>query len=446
MHPDSTIGNTHIGVHIMSVVNFRTQKVPKDFASLQSKIEKYQRVGRQWAGHISGNEMAMVEVLIDRTVGWGRREAYFTIRSLLAGDAIYSGLTMSRRTAFRVLKSLENKGLIQRRHDKNIPDRVHFTVNMDWKPDAENVSKRLNGRCHDDTTRCHDDTDQCHNGTLYTGNNLQVSNTGSQAGAPAPLPLPASEIIRAKAGAAAAANRATLKAKAEKPQAAVDAVDAAWRLALIDTFPGTAYRTWGVREKAQIRQVLRNWRGNCTLPEFVTWAVTNWTAIMRKQFRWMTKNPPPATPALSFFIAFLQNFAEARADNVLEDWLTSEDRTALERMMGRGQTYEQATAELAKDKMAVALRGEIRKGKIEARARDLAATRKLAEARHLAELKGGIPIHPKSPAAQRLIEEERRASVASTQLKATKLIAPNGEMLQGAEVYFVDPERNPFDD
>lgn len=390
------------------------------------------------------NELAVVELLIDRTIGWGRREAYFTTRAMLEGDGVYSGLAMHRATLFRVLNSLEAKGVIQRRKDPKVPDRVHFIVNTEWEPTVVNLPKRLQTPSHSATDQSQAATTQSHVATLYTGINPQVSLTGSQAGATAPLPLSAAEKVRGIASVSAAANRAVLKAKAQSPQAAVDAVDAAWRLALIETFPGTAYRTWGVREKAQIKVVLRTWRGDCTFPQFVDWAVRNWTAIMRKQFKWMTKSPPPPVPTLSFLIAFVDQFSDARADNVLEDWLSDEDRTELERMMGRGQTYEQATAKLGRSKAQVAMREEMTKREIDARANNNAAARKLAEAQRISELEGRIPIHPNSPLAQQMKADELKARAARPQ--PTKVVAPDGEILQGAEVYFVDPDRNPFDD
>lgn len=394
----------------MNTLTITPKSVPKDFASLQAKIECYQKVPREWMNHLTGPEALTVLNLIDRTIGWGRREAYFTTRAMLAGDKLYAGLPMSRRTLFRALASLEAMGLIQRRRDPNVPDRVHFTVNMEWAPDmAVKLPNRLQTQCHDDTTQCHHDTDQCHSGTLYTGITSQVSPDSSQAGATAPLPLSPAEKIRARLSEATSTHRAALARHASGPQAAVDAVDAAWRLALIDTFPGTAYRTWGVREKAQIKIVLKNWRGDIGLPIFVTWAVTNWTAIMRKQFKWMTRETPPAVPVLSFFIAFLTQFADCRAEGKLEEWLSDLDRTQLERMMGRGMTYEEATAELGKAKAAVALRSEMDLREVKVRARERGADAKLKQAEALAEFEGRAPIHPRSRAAEAL----RRAAETS---------------------------------
>lgn len=103
----------------------------------------------------------------------------------------------------------------------------------------------------------------------------------------------AAEKVRGIASTSAAAHRTRLTAIAAAPQAGLDAVDASWRAALIETFPGTAYRTWGKREQHQIKTVLTNWRGDCTFPQFVDWAVRNGTAITLLPVSWQKPNASP---------------------------------------------------------------------------------------------------------------------------------------------------------
>lgn len=409
---------------------------PRDFASIQGKIEVYQRALRDWSKHLTGNEVAVVAILIDRTVGWGRREAYFTIRAMLKGDGVYSGLNMSERTMFRVLASLETKGLIRRRKDRNVPDRVHFTVNSEWKPDSAGSPKGHRSDCQDGSTPCHIGSPVCQDGSLYTGITKQVSNTGSLPGATAPVSLAILEKVRVEEENNCAASDEPMPTLGQgSPQSLVESVEAAWRLALIETFPGTAYRTWGVREKAQIKTVLKMWRGDVRFPFFVDWAVRNWTAIMKKHFKWMTKEPPPSTPALSFLIRFLDKFGDCRAEGVLDDWLSAKGRTEIEKMMGRGQTYEQSVATLGKQHAVRALRAEMEKREVHARSRDYAATRKLAEAEKLAALEARVPIHPQSELAKQM----RAAAI----VPPVKLIEVDGS---AADAFRFLPTGNPFDD
>jgi hypothetical protein len=428
----------------MTIINLQPRLLPKDFASLEAKVKTYQRALRLWAGSLTGNELAVVELLIDRTIGWGRREAYFTIRALIDGDAVYSGLCISERTAYRVLSSLEKRGVIQRRKDPKVPDRVHFIVNLEWEPDvAVAVPKRLQlvardtgtnheGVCQNGSDPCQNGSYLCQNGSLYTGNKLQVLTTGNQPGAAAPVSLVPAEKVREIAKSSAAANLTRLAAKSQAPQGGVEAVDAAWRLALVETFPGTAYRTWGVREKAQIKIVLKNWRGDCTFPEFVDWAVRNWVAITKKHFKWMTKEPPPAAPALPFLMAFIGRFADARAEGVLKKWQSDDERTRMERLMAQGSTYEEANRVIAEEQAARGLRKEMEKREIHVRARDHAATRKLAEAAKLAALEGRMPIHPQSELAKRMQPPAAPAKLIEVGESAA------------ADTFKMIPTRNPY--
>jgi len=423
----------------MNVSTLMPQSAPKDFASLQAKTECYQRVWRVWGVSLTIHEQLVALVLIDRTIGWGRREAYFTNRTLLEGDTVYPGLPMGRTKLFEALASLEQRGAIRRRKDPRVPDRIHYTVNMDWTPDvALKLPKRLRDpvRVADRPVR-NTDYSVREADPIRNCNPLTVSTSSNQPGASAPVSLNPADIVREKENVSRAANRTPLSRKATGPQAAVDAVDAAWRLALTDTFPGTAYRTWGVREKAQVKLVLKNWRGDITFLEFIDWAVRNWTAIMRKQFKWMTRETPPAVPVLSFFIAFLTQFADCRAEGKLEEWLSDLDRTQLERMTGRGMTYEEATAELGKAKAAIALRSEMELREIKVRARERGADAKLKQAEALAEFEGRAPIHPRSRAAEAL----RRAAE-----KPTRIIPLSGEdEFAPLSVPMVDMKLNPFD-
>ena len=269
----------------MNILDFPRRSESRSPASLQFKVECYQKLTREWSQHLSQYEFIVLQQIMDRTIGWGRREAYFTTTALREGDEVYAGIAkaVSRRTLFRALASLEDRGFIRRRPDKRKPDRVHYSVNMDWTSGAVNLPKRLlNGNitgCQSDTTQCQRGTGQCQCGTLYTGITKHVSTTGILAGAPAPLPLSEKKNDRGKGGGSAAPPSADASGIPDAPQASVDVVEAAWRSAVSITFPGTAYRTWGVREKSQVKTALKGWRGDCTFPEFVTWAVTNWTAI-----------------------------------------------------------------------------------------------------------------------------------------------------------------------
>jgi len=416
---------------------------PRDF-SLQGKIACYQKVMREWSPYLDPFELAVVMQIVDRTIGWGVREARFTTNSMLNGDAVYSGLKMGRAKLFKALASLEARGIVRRRPCPHKPDHRIFSINMDWAPDVTlTAPKRLKGvqpgapgrpqHGHPQSTSW---TTPVHEVDANNNSPQTVVPNSNHPGAAAPVSSNPADQVRTVAVNTQTTLRATRDSSAST-QGAAEAAEAAWRLALVETFPGTAYRSWGVREKAQVKTATKTWRGDITFPEFIDWAVRNWTAIMRKQFKWMTNSPPPASPAFSFFIAFLTQFADCRAEGTLQNWLSDLDRTQLERMMGRGMTYEEATAELGRIKAATALREEMTIREVQVRARERGADAKLKQAQALAEMEGRAPVHPRSRAAEALRREAE---------KPTRIIEPFGEdEFKPLDVPMVDPDRNPFD-
>lgn len=408
--------------------------------SLQRKAECYQKVWREWGSALDPYEQVIVLQLIDRTIGWGRREVYCTIRDLLDGDSIYSGVMASRRKLFYALSSLEGKGVIKRRKDLQVPDRVHYTVNMGWSPDvALNLPKRLKVPVHE----VHDPVHQVHHPVYdvhsIESNHRPVSCSQYQGDAvPAPRsPNPAGR-GRGIVNQPAAANTevATERRAVRVERSTVEGVEHAWRCASAETFPPAVQPAWTGREKGQAKRAASGWAHarQISFIGFVEWAVTNWTAICAKQFKWMTKSPPPAVPAFGFFIAMLDQFAECWSEQKLDAWVSAKERTELERMMARGQTYEQATAELGRTRAAVELRGEMTKREVVVRARERSAEMKEQRAEKIAEFGGAAPVHPRSRAAQRMIAETRKLAPASVGAEFAPLAAP-----------MVDVSRNPFD-
>lgn len=433
-----------------------SQLCPNDDISLQRKIEYSQLVIRKWPGHLTLAEFAVLAQIMDRTIGWGRRETYITTSAMLDGDDIYGRLNMSRSTLFRALADLEKKGFICRRRDRKVKDRVHYSVNTDWRPGkAEPVpecvratSRSAVPQCHSDTTPCQPDTTQCHSDTLYNSITPSVSNISIIPGATAPVLSNPADRVREEERASAARNRSRLAAKTTIGQI-TERAEAAWRKALIDTFPEAGHVAWGVRQKAQIKHVAKNWAGKVPFIDMIEWAVTNWTAIMSKQFRWMKKSPPPPVPAFAFFIRFIDGFAECHSENKLDAWLSRKERTEIEQAMARGQTYEQAVAKLAKSAAMHELREEMDLRDIKARARERRAEERFKQADALATMQGRAPVHPQSIAAKRMLREAEEAARIARAAERAPVPPPDDKPADpdftGAVVYFVDPDRNPFD-
>lgn len=391
-----------------------------DPTKLQFKVEMYQRAIREWAAHISGNEFIVLMQIMDRTVGWGLREATFTTSRLREGDSTYRGISeVSRRTLFRALATLEEKGFIVRRRDAKNQEIRHYAVNVGWNPDMITAPKRLQSQCQPDTGQCHSDTAPVPNRhSIYRYPSTDISYTDTQPGLPAEqsgqseIENPA-EKVREQAGQVRARHRAHVNARAAalKGSDRSVGVEAAWRAAMLDAFPAVGHVPWDVRQRRNIKGAVKAWlnASQISFEDFAAWAVTNWPAIMSKQFKWMTDKRPPTTPVVSFFLYFLPQFAECWAEGTLDAWMSDSDRTEVERLMGRGMTHEQAMVEIGARQATKALRKETEERNRDASAKLARAKATAEQSRKLAELGGTAPVHPQSPAAR-----ARRGEVPQT--------------------------------
>lgn len=249
----------------------------------------------------------------------------------------------------------------------------------------------------------------------------------------------------AQADAISRAERADKQVSASWPgaQTAIAVIEHAWRQAILEAFPHDTIPAWGWREKSQAKTAASKWwhRDQIDFPGFAAWAATNWTAIMRKQFKWMTKNPAPAVPAWGFLINFIDQFTTCWADGKLEEWLSDNDRTEIERIMARGLTWEQAMTQHAEDKAAGRLVGRMNETMEEARALARSGELAIARAEKLVDYSGRAPIHPQSRAALRM---KREAAEAAREPVVIVGEPATGD-LKGFTPSELLPERNPFD-
>ncbi|MEA1015033.1 MarR family transcriptional regulator [Sphingosinicella sp. LY1275] len=350
-------------------------------------------------------------LVIDRTIGWGKREAHFTEEQLRAGDKIYCGIAgMSRATMFRVLRRLEDKDIIRRRAAPQNPRKVYYSVNMEWKPEMLNVPKRKRGKVSltgGTTIVSPLRPSQSHPCDPSNCNQETVIETVNHLGAASPCPVSApADDVRKKVSKASDAHRISATTQATDDVNAINSVaaEAAWRLALLETFPGAIHKPWSIREKAQVKAQMKTWPHNreTSFPAFGDWAVRNWSAIVAKQFRWMKESPPPAVPSLSFFLSFLGQFAECWGEGKLDEWLTATERTEHEKLVARGMSHEEAAAETGRRRAIERMREQNEQERAAAardRRRAEAAERRILA---IAEAKGVLPIHPESRKAKEL--------------------------------------------
>lgn len=335
----------------------------KPETTLQFKLETYQRIVREWSKHLTPPEFMLTMQIADRTVGWGQFSATMTTGALLNGGGAYAGTSISRAVLFRTLASLEAKGLIKRR--KSPMGALRISINPGWTADIGSLPKRLQGKVGEGSQP---ETTPSQSETLYTGNlatdnhitDTAASEDGGNLANPSPdkkeegpsPQSPPSKIVTSKNDAATEANTAARKAKANRNRGRTDAsggIEAVWRDALTETFPGASHIPWDARQKRNVKLKAKAWTSGSqiTFDDLADWAVRNWTRIIKKQFDWMKEKAPPATPDIGFFLYFAPKFMEVWVDREFSEWLTAPERTEVERHMAKGMTREEAESMIA---------------------------------------------------------------------------------------------------
>lgn len=382
----------------------------KQETTLQFKLETYQRIIREWMGHLSLAEFALAMQIADRTIGWGQFSATITTGALLKGGGAYAGTKISRRSLFRTLTSLEERGVIKRR--KSTTGVLRISITPGWSPDMVNLPKRLQGkaeeeRCQSDTDQCQCGTSPCQCGTLYTGNlstgnqitdtaasedggNLANSSPDKKEEGSSPQ-SPPSKIVKPKIHAATETNTAARKAKANRNRGQTDVsagIEAVWRDALAETFPGSTHLPWDVRQKRNVKLKAKGWSSGSqiTFDDLVDWSVHNWTRIIKKQFDWMKEKAPPATPDIGFFLYFAPKFLEVWADREFSEWLAAPERTDVEKHMAKGMTREEAEAEILQKRAEHRMEDRNRKSEAKASKKHREAKMIRAQAERIAEV------------------------------------------------------------
>lgn len=99
-------------------------------------LQMYQRVIREWSPYLTSNEFVVVMQILDRTIGWQKKEATFRSSKLLEGDRKYGGIkaAMHRSTMMKVMRRLEERGILKRSPDKSRPWLREYQVILSWRP------------------------------------------------------------------------------------------------------------------------------------------------------------------------------------------------------------------------------------------------------------------------------------------------------------------------
>jgi hypothetical protein len=324
----------------------------------------YQRILREWSPLLPPAALTVALKIADRTLGWKKEDYRFTVETLLEGDSVNGGLQMSRSALYETLRLSEDEGAISRRRCLSTGKNI-WRIHWEWANERQRGDTPQSGK---ETSSSKIRTAVVRNPDTEEGSQEQ-RNQKKEVTCPSPSAHGAAEISKSDRQKGASDGFAVLRPNNQV--AHVSDIETLWRIALSDAFPEQSPCPWSSREKGQISAKRRAWLDahQISFPDFVEWSVRNWSAIVARQFRWMTKSPPPKTPVVRFFVNQIDQFAECWADHKLEKWMAAPERTKAERLKRRGLSVEEVAAEIGKDRAVDTMREEIAKAKIEVRAR-----------------------------------------------------------------------------
>ncbi|MBT2132709.1 hypothetical protein KK137_00045 [Croceibacterium sp. LX-88] len=386
----------------MTVVEFDVAK-PAVVKKPPTALTATQTIIREWMPHLSASEFVVVMVLLDRTLGWQKTRATFSLDRVLNGDKIYSGMsnTVSRRSLFRALARLELKGMIARHHHPEGKQIKVSSVNLGWSSAMLNVPERLK-------TGAAVTLDQCQAGTGAVPQwHTRESNPGegsleneNYAEPASQRTIDPSELIREAREEVSARRKPRPAAKIMKLKDRVDAAQAQWRAAISEVHPTGAVLTWNVREVHMVKNKAKGWlhTDRITFPDFIGWCARSWASVCRTQLSWMTKSSPPKTPNIGFLVSFIDHFADAWAGGDLDAWMNEDQRTVYDKLVASGHSHDEALHEMSKREAVSIMRDENRKVTTDANQKLREADLKVKRAERLENM----PIHPRSPLAQRI--------------------------------------------
>jgi len=379
----------------------------------------WQKIVRHWSSHLSAHEFVVLMNLVDRTIGWQKTQATFSLNRVLEGDRLYDGIQhmVSRRSLFYALASLEKKGMIARhKHPEGKQIRL-YSVNTGWTPpcsDFPTTPKAGATVAPDQCKPCTAPVQEMHTreGNQGKGNLENEEDAGHRPSDDDTAPIKTEDVIREAMADVSARRRQPADRKLTTLPQKADAAQREWRAAIEETQPTGGMLAWSQREIAMVKAKVKGWTDRrVEFHVFVGWCARNWQLVIRKQLGWMTQKAPPKTPTIGFLISFMEHFREAFADKDLENWMTEDERRKYDRLLMQGRSHGEALLEIAKDDTAIAMRDEIKREK-----QDIAIKRgmlKRQEARIEVRQRTAPTVDPRSPAAVRA----RREALGITPLR-----------------------------
>jgi hypothetical protein len=121
------------------VVDERGKVAGLDLHNVLFFRDLHRYISRYWMAHLTAAEFSVVDMVLDRTFGWGKLWEYISLNQFVHGVSSHgkvfsNGTGMSKRTVQRAVRRLQASRTIFSKKAKG--DLSRFALNLIWEPQA----------------------------------------------------------------------------------------------------------------------------------------------------------------------------------------------------------------------------------------------------------------------------------------------------------------------
>ncbi|AHC30472.1 hypothetical protein CC53_gp055 [Rhizobium phage vB_RleS_L338C] len=420
---NTPLSRKHVDQPVVSVA----LPTDKRLYTLKVKTFLHQQACRLLAPLLTAAQFTVFCQIFDRSIGWGRTQCFTTAINIAEGNGKdWHGCGVTERTVKRCVTILCEMGVISKTSTRNRG--TLFTVNLEWKGDEPMLSipKRLKGeqpakqdRVSLIAPRKRDIVSQ----GIETENHSFPSVSHDETGYSPEAREPEEEKASPEESAGNSLARENIQALVERTNARIEkkreknverakqkgnplSLETIWRHAVAMHFPEIVVApAWTKTQHGIIMAIAKKWTQGGKLADFAAfleWCVVSWPAIMRQQFKWMTKQKPPMAPDFRFWAKFHEEFLNCYHSGKLSKWMRAAERSRLEFLKARGKTHEEALFIIAEEQAKEAMSRENREtlNAVRQTEQRIAQRQKMLREQ---EDRGarGVPVHPKSEEAKK---------------------------------------------
>jgi hypothetical protein len=318
--------------------------------------EWFKVIVREWAQHLTLRQLGMIIFIFDRTAAWGkeweliRYSSFVTGITSKTGDKRYAaGICGCERSALTLTNELIDMGMIRKRRSR---DGNYWALNYEWTPNDMNKIRRLH-RNPQKPAVLNPQKVASLNPQKVAGHNKskaqseEVTQKEQYPAGGGPSPIIQDALTRARAKGQAAIARRKLRDKHKMGMTDIIRLwaetcrEAEWAGHITPREYLTKRDAYAL--KAYSTRFLKSFPAQ-PFGEYLKWVLTNWPGLISEKFGWMTKVPPPETPAPLFFIKQAAQFEEAFLQRRAFDkrlTLTPEERR-IDKLIRSGMSREDA--------------------------------------------------------------------------------------------------------